>query len=50
MERSYYRDGTPLDILRRRAKTMKRENEINLAKALDLVAHEHKEPRLGNPN
>ncbi len=43
MERSYYRDGTPLDILRRRAKAMKRENEISLAKALDLVALEHNE-------
>lgn len=38
MERSYYRDGTPLDILRRSAKTIKREQNIKFSEALDRVA------------
>jgi len=40
MTNSYYCDGTPLDILRRRAKALKTEQNIKLFQALDYVAVE----------
>lgn len=40
MERTYFCDGTPLDILRRRAKAMKKEDGLAYNAALNLVAKE----------
>lgn len=41
MERTYFCDGTPLDILRRRAKAMKKEDGLTYNAALNVIAKKH---------